>query len=379
MPSRRPDGTLYPSTPGPQVCDICNRPGSTDERVRKGDGVKAHESCRAEKLTGQRLMARIVKSESGCWEWQGARHNGGYGQLRVNRVSCYTHRLAYEWYVGPIPEDMELDHLCRNRICCNPDHLEPVTSAENSRRSEPATKTHCIRGHEFSPENTYRPSGTRRRSCRRCHVINSVATKKRARIARKDAAEAARLEIAASQPEETVYAWEDDYDRIEIEYYEAMKIPRGPDGRLRSWTAEERAAMVNPILSKALMNSADIGQCWVWTGVSNSMGYGRSSFFGETRLVHRAVYEEQRGPVPEGLVLDHLCGTKRCFRPDHLEPVTQRTNTVRYHQAQTHCRNGHERTTENQRINPENGHRQCRRCSANRSREIRRQIKMGLR
>lgn len=378
MPHRRPDGTLYPSSTKPQVCDFCQKPGSVQDRVRKGDGARAHERCRAENLTRPRLLSRIVKTAAECWEWQGARHDGGYGQLRVDRVTRYTHRLAYEMFVGSVPDGLELHHLCRNRICCNPDHLEPVTSAENTRRSAPATKTHCVRGHEFSPENTYSPLGTSRRKCRRCNVASSVARKKLLRAEQRAAAAAAREE-AASRTGEIIYAWEDDYDRVEREYYEAMTIPRGPDGRLRPWTAEERAAMVNPCLSKALMNSADVGQCWVWTGVSNSMGYGRTTFFGKQRLVHRAVYEELRGPIPEGLVLDHLCGTKRCFRPDHLDPVTQRVNSIRYHQAQTHCRNGHERTAENQRVDPVTGHRQCRRCCANRSREIRQQIKMGLR
>ena len=94
-----------------------------------------------------------------CWEWTASRNQRwSYGQFRLNERTCRAHRVAYELLVGPIPEGLDLDHLCRNRACVNPDRLEPVTRAENLRRSPITThnRTHCPHGHPYSPENTHR-------------------------------------------------------------------------------------------------------------------------------------------------------------------------------------------------------------------------------
>lgn len=103
-----------------------------------------------------------------CWPWRGKITTNGYG-VSADKV---VHRIAYEFLVGPIPEGLTLDHLCRNRACVNPAHLEPCTLKTNVLRGEGLTaihsrKTHCVNGHEFTLENTYlRPTGGRR--CRTC-------------------------------------------------------------------------------------------------------------------------------------------------------------------------------------------------------------------
>lgn len=119
----------------------------------------------------------------GCWPWLGALASG-YGSLSVRGTSRQAHRVGYELMVGPVPEGLQLDHLCRNRACCNPAHLEPVTLRENVRRGaavrtgyqpgrvkvSPTRKTHCRNGHAFTAENTYVwPNGQRRR-CLTCHA-----------------------------------------------------------------------------------------------------------------------------------------------------------------------------------------------------------------
>lgn len=126
-----------------------------------------------------RLFEKISpEPNSGCWLWTGALSAGVYGSMAYEGRMQKVHRVAYRLLVGEIPENMTLDHLCRTPSCCNPDHLEPVTQSENLRRSplmdRHSARTHCVRGHEFSAENTrIRPNGHREcRICMRMHVRN---------------------------------------------------------------------------------------------------------------------------------------------------------------------------------------------------------------
>jgi hypothetical protein len=115
----------------------------------------------------------IPEPNTGCWLWTGARFRKGYGNFGIDGHNRSAHRVAYELYIGPIPEGLDLDHLCRVPSCVNPDHLEPVTRRENIRRGDsvPARKaaqTHCKRGHPLFGPNLYLWKGGR--ICRECRA-----------------------------------------------------------------------------------------------------------------------------------------------------------------------------------------------------------------
>jgi hypothetical protein len=109
-----------------------------------------------------------------CIVWGGYISDRGYAIFGRSKGTRFLHRIAYEWARGPIPEGMALDHLCRNRACVNPDHLEVVDGRTNNLRGEGpaaknAIKTHCPQGHEYSPENTH--VYKRQRMCRKCRRV----------------------------------------------------------------------------------------------------------------------------------------------------------------------------------------------------------------
>lgn len=138
----------------------------------------------------ERIWPKVAKTE-GCWEWAGAKNDKGYGVIRVQIGSrtriLRVHRVVYEMLVGPIAPGLTLDHLCRNRKCCNPADLEPVTKRVNILRgvglaAQRAKQTHCIHGHEFSEENTCFSGLTgRQRACRTCARIRSRAKRLQSR------------------------------------------------------------------------------------------------------------------------------------------------------------------------------------------------------
>lgn len=135
----------------------------------------------------ERFWAK-VKLVGECWEWTGAKVGRGYGHFTQGGADkmILAHRWSYEYMVAAIPVGLEIDHLCRNKACVRPDHLEPVPHAENIARNPNAVNhrrpTHCPDGHEYSQGNT-RVDKRGRRSCRACGRKHSAAYR-----ARRDAA-----------------------------------------------------------------------------------------------------------------------------------------------------------------------------------------------
>lgn len=125
-----------------------------------------------------------IKGTGECWNWLGYKNHKGYGYFRNNGKSYFSHRVAYELLIGKIPRGLFIDHLCRNRACQNPRHMEPVSRKENTMRgmnfaAMNARKTQCLIGHQFNEANTQiiiTKKGAIWRACRECARVRARNT-----------------------------------------------------------------------------------------------------------------------------------------------------------------------------------------------------------
>lgn len=167
--------------PPPRECVACQRVrtirargvcGSCYNRLSKpGNTLPGYGSWH--KTLKDRILENTDRSGE-CWLWLKSKYLSGYGVIAINSRATPAHRVSYQEFIGPIPEGLQLDHLCRVRHCVNPEHLEPVTQRENILRA-PYTaidlqreKTHCPQGHSYIGENLYIAPKTGGRGCRVC-------------------------------------------------------------------------------------------------------------------------------------------------------------------------------------------------------------------
>jgi len=127
----------------------------------------------------ERFLKYFVKSD-GCWEWQGGLSENGYGQFYDGKRTVRAHRYSHEYFKGLIPTGLQIDHLCKNKKCINPEHLEAVTQRVNIQRQKlhPFIPNACHNGHVYTFENTM-PLKKNHRRCRTCNRINQMNFKRR--------------------------------------------------------------------------------------------------------------------------------------------------------------------------------------------------------
>lgn len=145
------------------------------------------------------FWSKVEKTE-GCWLWKASKFKNGYGQFRRSDGGCLAHRFAYQWAYGSIPAGTEVDHVCGNRACVNPAHLQAVNHAVNLRRgntfaSKNAAKTECSRGHPFAGDNLFINvrGGRVCRICANARVLRLKQTNEGYRLRQKAANEKWRL------------------------------------------------------------------------------------------------------------------------------------------------------------------------------------------
>jgi hypothetical protein len=167
---RRGFGPKTKRRPGPRVA-VCKACG-----VAYYPYSKKEYGCSAHCSTVIMFWKDVEKTDT-CWNWHGDKIPAGYGQIGTREhKKVLVHRFSYELHKGPIPEGLQIDHLCRNTSCVNPDHLEAVTREENILRSDSIStrnklKTHCRHGHPYNDANTIWKNKGRDRACRTCHIL----------------------------------------------------------------------------------------------------------------------------------------------------------------------------------------------------------------
>lgn len=228
-----------------------------------------------------RLMERTVLTEDGCLQYTGAVDPAGYGLHQIGRRSMGAHQASLEIAGVDVPDGMVVDHLCSNRACVRPSHLEVVTQAENSAR---------IRGSRRLTESQMAD---------------------------------ARRRFAAG---ETLSSIAEDYGLPPSTLYRPLASPDRPV--LHALPEAERDRLMAYVRGRSIpAASGDPDSCWLWNGSMYTSGYARMTVRCHGFVASRAVLELSSGaPIPDGFHAGHLCGRRRCVNPDHIRLQTAHEN-----------------------------------------------------
>lgn len=219
----------------------------------------------------------LCNIETKCWEWKKGKDESGYGFITVKGKNKRAHRFSYEIFVSKIKDKMQINHICNNRRCVNPNHLEQVTHIENGSREKAnhynSRKKFCKRGHEYNEENTksiMRPYGHNGWGMRECRLCRKITSK-----------------------------------------------------RYRMGLSPKRVTLEQRFMQKVFIST---NGCWEWTA-SKQLGYGKFKYNNEMRLAHRVSYKIFKGEFDEELVVDHMCYNRGCVNPEHLQLLTLKENS----------------------------------------------------
>lgn len=338
--------TLDRNAKGLYLGEKCSSPILGGQRTRLQEALPASFDLRLDiQLLDDRLplwfwrdvvvwQHDVVQGE--CWSWRRPLDLSGFGLVTRSTPLVHAHRIAWEALVAPIPNGMFLDHLCLNRSCVRPLHLEFIALEQNP------------------------PS--------RLGLDRMAAARIRSRSAVRKARKSGKFETGCRSKSPT-----------SIEEQSDLFGDRAQAGASRK-SHEGSVLFGDPRLPKRYWRSVlppeVSNECWEWIGSRTRMGYGRILWDGAPWAAHRVAYEVLVEPIPEGHDVHHKCKNTGCVRPDHLMAVTRREhlqldgNPIMQKSEQTHCIRGHAFTARNTSIKP-GGTRACRRCAADRALEIR--------